>query len=34
VSSIKAGDAPDSPENIRKFQAAFKEITGKNAPIN
>ena len=34
VSSAKAGEAPDSPENIRKFQAAFKDITGKSAPIN
>lgn len=29
-----AQKAPDSPENIAKFKASFKEITGKEAPIN
>ena len=33
-SSQKAAIEPDSPENIAKFKAAFKEITGKDAPIN
>ena len=33
-SSQKAATEPDSPENIAKFKAAFKEITGKDAPIN
>ncbi len=28
-----AGTTPDSPENIQKFKAAFKEIAGKDAPI-
>jgi len=32
--SPKAATEPDSPENIAKFKAAFKEITGKDAPIN
>lgn len=32
--STKASTEPDSPENIAKFKAAFKEITGKDAPIN
>jgi len=34
MASTKAGDAPDSPENIQKFKAAFREITGKASPIN
>ena len=29
-----AGLKPDSPENIQKFKDAFKEITGKDAPID
>lgn len=29
-----AEKAPDSPENIAKFKAAFKDITGKDAPVN
>jgi hypothetical protein len=29
MSSDKAAAAPDSPENIQKFEAALKEITGK-----
>jgi hypothetical protein len=28
-----AESSPDSPENINKFRVAFKEITGKDAPI-
>ena len=28
-----AKDAPDSPENLRKFADAYKELTGKNCPI-
>ena len=27
IPSTKAMDAPDSPENIAKFEEAFKEIT-------
>jgi hypothetical protein len=34
VSGPKAGTEPDSPENLAKFKAVFKEITGKDAPIN
>jgi len=34
MASAKAGTEPDSPQNIAKFKAAFKEITGKDAPIN
>ena len=34
IPSTKAGDAPDSPENLLKFKAAYKEITGKEALIN
>ena len=34
LASTKADAEPDSPENIAKFKAAFKEITGKDAPIN
>jgi hypothetical protein len=34
VAAPSAESAPDSPENIQKFKAAFKEITGKDAPIN
>ncbi len=29
MSSDKAAAAPDSPENIQKFESALKEITGK-----
>lgn len=32
ISSVKAGAEPDSPENIAKFKAAIKEITGTEAP--
>jgi hypothetical protein len=32
--STKAGEAPDSPENIATFKAAYKEVLGKDAPIN
>ena len=34
LASPSAEKAPDSPENILKFKAAFKEITGKDAGIN
>ena len=27
--SAKAAEAPDSPENVKKFSDALKEITGK-----
>jgi len=33
IPSAKAQDAPDSPENINKFRQAYKEITGKDAPV-
>ncbi|HPD29622.1 MAG TPA: hypothetical protein PLL20_06485 [Phycisphaerae bacterium] len=33
IPSNKAGEAPDSPENIAKFKDAVKKITGKDAPI-
>jgi hypothetical protein len=33
MASPVAEKAPDSPENIQKFKVAFKEITGKDAPI-
>ena len=29
-----AATAPDSPENVQKFLKAYKEITGKEAPLN
>lgn len=29
MSSDKAASLPDSPENIQKMEAAFKEVTGK-----
>ena len=32
ISSAKAADEPDSPENIEKFKTAVKEVTGKDAP--
>ncbi len=34
LANTKAAAEPDSPENLAKFKAAFKEITGKDAPIN
>lgn len=34
IPSPKAMTEPDSPENIMKFKAAFKQITGKDAPIH
>jgi hypothetical protein len=34
IPSDKAGGAPDSPDNIAKFKAAIREITGKDAPIS
>lgn len=33
LSSAKALEAPDSQENIEKFKNAYKEITGKDAPV-
>jgi hypothetical protein len=33
VPSMKAEGAPDSPEIMAKFAAAFKEITKKECPI-
>jgi hypothetical protein len=32
ISSVKAATEPDSPENIAKFRAAAKEVTGKEPP--
>jgi hypothetical protein len=34
IASTKAATEPDSPETLTKFKAAFKDITGKDAPIN
>lgn len=34
VSSNAAMDTPDSPENVAKFKDAFKEITGKDCPVD
>lgn len=34
IPSTKAAEAPDSPENLAKFKSAFREVTGKDAPIN
>lgn len=34
VSSETASSTPDSPDKIAVFKAAFKDITGKDAPIN
>ena len=31
--SQTANSAPDSPENLKKFADAYKELTGKNCPI-
>jgi len=33
VPSSKADTAPDSPENIKKFEDAIKEITGKSVTL-
>jgi hypothetical protein len=33
IASPKAKEAPDSPENLKKFTTAYKEITGKNCLI-
>jgi len=33
ISSDKAAITPDSPDNIAKFKAAIKEVTGKDAPV-
>ena len=33
ISSQQAGAAPDSPDNMKKFTDAYKEITGKTCPI-
>ncbi len=32
ISSQKAAEAEDSADNVAKFQAAIKEVTGKDAP--
>ena len=34
VSAAKAPDIPDTPEIIKKFANAYKEITGKVCPSN
>lgn len=34
VPSAKAADLPDSPDLLAKFKAAYKEILGKDAPVN
>jgi hypothetical protein len=33
MSSEKAAGAPDSPENIKKMEDAFKEVTGKDTKL-
>lgn len=33
IPSTKAAAEPDSPENIAKFRAAVKEVTGKEPPV-
>ena len=33
MASPKAAAEPDSPDNVQKFKTAYKEITGKDAPI-
>jgi hypothetical protein len=33
MSSIKASDAPDSPENIQKMEAAYEEVIGKKIKL-
>ena len=33
IPSTKAKTEPDTPENLKKFAAAYKEITSKNCPI-
>ncbi len=33
IPSAKAATEPDKPENMRKFAAAYKEITGKSCPV-
>lgn len=33
MSSDKAASTPDSPENIQKVEAAFKEVTGKDIKL-
>ncbi len=34
IPSAKAGAEADSPNNIQKFKAAYKEIAGKDAPVS
>lgn len=34
ISSMKAEAEPDSSDNVSKFKAAIKQITGKDAPIS
>jgi hypothetical protein len=33
IPSVNAGKEPDSPENLKKFAVAYKEITSKDCPI-
>jgi hypothetical protein len=33
MSSEKAASVPDSPENIQKMEAAFKEVVGKEIKL-
>lgn len=33
VLSQKAGELPDSPENVKMFTDAYKDLTGKICPI-
>jgi hypothetical protein len=33
MSEDKASSEPDSPENIQKVEAAFKEVTGKDIKL-
>ena len=33
MSGPQAAMAPDSPETVKKFANAYKEITGKDCPI-
>lgn len=33
VSSAKAEGLPDSPDNIKKMEAALKEVTGKDTKL-
>ena len=33
MASTQAATAPDSPESLKKFRDAYKEITNKNCPV-